>query len=620
MSYRDATMKIQNYILTLFVFTLYLSFCGCESAESRNIPKNFSQKEFDEIISYAIENYYDPKAINVKRAYIGATEAALKSLPYSLVLYPEEYYQNIDKYIKKERIITGKIIKIHPFDSYIILEPDYKKLKEENKKRDLELKQKKLSFKERLDLSKNLQEELKREQNILEEFWKKTNFSREDFLKTIQFIKNNLEKYKIPPKVDEDKETNEYAKNFGIHYVYFYAANGFLSTFDPHSGLIDITSWEKMKRESEDSSFEGIGAILRGGGNLDVIVETPLPGSPAVNAGLKAGDIIRKVNGESVENLPLNEVVKRIRGPKDTYVEIEIERKSEMRTFTLKIKRGVIQQKSVSSIYLPETPYNELTPYKIGIIKLTSFLFDKQTPTELIKKEYYSLIEKSEGKLEGLIIDLRNNPGGDLDEAIKIAGLFVPENSVIVEIKGKRESFEKRRNPSIPLVLHSKEIPIMVLINANSASASEIFASALMDHNMALVLGERSFGKATVQGLRKIGNVIIKLTTARYYAPKGYTIQVYGVEPDILISEEIDGTFPHKFREEDMWKHLPELEKKQLDPQRQLWIEKLKNISNNEIARSEEYLKNHSNDAIKPDVVLVRALAYFKALKMYPFP
>lgn len=613
-------MKIQYYILTIFIFTIYLSFCGCESAESRNIPKNFSQKEFDEVILYALENYYDPRAINVKRAYIGATEAALKSLPFSLFLYPEEYFQNIETYVKKERIISGKIIKIDPSDSYIILEPDYKKLKEENKKRDLELKQKKLSIKERLELSKKIQEELKHEQKVLEEVWKKTIFSREDFLKVIKFIKNNIERYKIPPKVEEDKETNEYAKDFGMHYVYFYAANGFLSTFDPHSGLIDISSWEKMKKESEDSSFEGIGAILRGGGNLEVVVETPLPGSPAVNSGLKAGDIIKKVNGESVENLSLSEVVKKIRGPKDTYVELEIERKSEMRVFTLKIKRGVIEQKSVSSTYIPETPYKELTPYKIGIIKLSSFLFEKQTPSELIKREYYSLMEKSEGKLEGLIIDLRNNPGGDLDEAIKVAGLFVPENSVIVEIRGKRESSEKRRNPTIPLVLNSKEIPVVVLVNANSASASEIFASALMDHNMALILGERSFGKATVQGLRKIGDMILKLTTARYYAPKGYTIQVYGVEPDITISDEIDGSFSPKFREEDMWKHLPELEKRSPDQQRQIWIDKIINSSKNEIAKSEEYLTNHSNDAIKPDVMVVRALAYFKALKMYPSP
>lgn len=614
-------MKNKNYFfLYLFILTIYISFCGCEKAESRNIPKNFSQSEFDEVINYAISNYYDPKAIQVKRAYIGATEAALKSLPYSLVIYPEEYHKNIEKYVKKDRIIPGKVVKINQNDLYVIIEPDYKKIKEENKKKEQEIKQKKLSAKERLEMSRDLQEELKQEQKILEEFWKKTNFNREDFLKVVQFIKNNLEKYKIPPKIEEDKDTNEYAKDFGMHYVYFYAANGFLSTFDPHSGLIDLVSWEKMKKESEDSSFEGIGAILRGGGPLDVVVETPLPGSPAVNAGLKAGDIIRKVNGESVENLSLNEVVKKIRGPKDTYVELEIERKSEMRTLILKIKRGVIEQKSVSSIYIPETPYSELLPLKIGVIKLTSFLFDKQTPTELIKKEYFSLIEKSEGKLEGLIIDLRNNPGGDLDEAIKVAGLFLPENSVVVEIRGKGNSIEKRRNPISPLVLNSKEIPIVVLINSNSASASEIFASALMDHNMALIVGERSFGKATVQGLRRIGDVILKLTTARYYAPKGYTIQVYGVEPDIQVSDELDGSFSPRFREEDMWKHLPELEKKPEDPQRKLWTEKLKSLSKEDILKSEEFLKKHSNDAIKPDIVLVRTLAYIKALKQYPNP
>ncbi|MFN3603596.1 MAG: S41 family peptidase [Leptonema sp. (in: bacteria)] len=613
-------MKIKNFFLSLFLVFIYLSFSGCESAESRNIPKNFSLNEFDEVINYAISNYYDPKSINVKRAYIGATEAALKSLPYSLTIYPEEYYKNIEKYVKKERILPGKVIKISSENSYVIIEPNYKKLKEENKLKEMELKQKKLSIKERLELSRKLQEELKEEQKFLEEKWKKTSFSREDFLKVVQFIKNNLEKYKVPPKTEEDKEMSEYAKDFGMHYVYYYATNGFLSTFDPHSGLIDLSSWEKMKKESEDSSFEGIGAILRGGGTLDVIVETPLPGSPAVNAGLKAGDIIRKVNGESVENLSLNEVVKKIRGPKDTFVELEIERKSEMRTLILKIKRGIIEQKSVSSQYIPETPYKDFISSKIGIIKLSSFLFDKQTPSELIRKEYDSLLEKAKGKLEGLVIDLRNNPGGDLDEAIKVAGLFLPENSVVVEIRGKGNSIEKRRNPVTPIVLHSKETPIIVLINSNSASASEIFASALMDHNMGLIVGERSFGKATVQGLRKLGNVILKLTTARYYAPLGYTIQVYGVEPDIQISEEMDGSFSPRFREEDMWKHLPELEKKQPDPKREKWIGILKRLSIEDIKKAEDYLQQHSNDAIKPDIVLVRALAYINALKQYPTP
>jgi C-terminal peptidase prc len=456
----------------------------------------------------------------------------------------------------------------------------------------------------------------------LEQFWDKTDFSRNDFLKVIQFIENHLDKYKQPPLTEKNKQKQtEEIKDFGMNYVYFFAANGFLSSFDPHSGLIDLESWDKMRKESEDASFEGIGALLRGGGTSEVVVETPLPGSPAVKAGLRAGDVIKKVNGESIENLPLNEVVKKIRGPKDTMVELEIHRPVEMRTLTIKIKRGVIEQKAVSSVYLPESPYKDYLPgFRIGIIKITSFLYDKIPQSEMIRKEYYNLIEKSEGKLEGLIIDLRNNPGGDLDEAIKVAGLFLPENAVVVEIRGKGGYSEKRRNSTSPLISANSHIPIIVLVNAGSASASEIFASALMDHNVSLIVGERTFGKATVQGLRKIGDVIIKLTTARYYAPKGYTIQVYGVEPDIKISDEIDGSFPPRFREEDMWKHFPELEKRPEDPKRSEWVKKLISLNEPNSKKAEEYLKTHERDAIRPDAMLIRALGYIKAMKIYPKP
>ncbi|MFN3246743.1 MAG: S41 family peptidase, partial [Leptonema sp. (in: bacteria)] len=472
----------------LLSISIYFGFCGCNNAQSRSLPKNFGQREFDEIINYAIANYYDPKMINVKRAYINATEYALKSLHYSLLIYPEDFYNEIQKYVHPDRIIPGKVIKLNPEDRYVILEPNYQELEKKSKIKEEELK--KLSSKERIELSKKIQEEIKNEQKTLEQFWDKTDFSRNDFLKVIQFIENNLDKYKQPPLTEKNKQKQtEEIKDFGMNYVYFFAANGFLSSFDPHSGLIDLESWDKMRKESEDSSFEGIGALLRGGGTSEVVVETPLPGSPAVKAGLRAGDVIKKVNGESIENLPLNEVVKKIRGPKDTMVELEIHRPVEMRTLTIKIKRGVIEQKAVSSVYLPESPYKDYLPgFRIGIIKITSFLYDKIPQSEMIRKEYYNLIEKSEGKLEGLIIDLRNNPGGDLDEAIKVAGLFLPENAVVVEIRGKGGYSEKRRNSTSPLISANSHIPIIVLVNAGSASASEIFASALMDHNVSLIV------------------------------------------------------------------------------------------------------------------------------------
>ena len=160
---------------------------------------------------------------------------------------------------------------------------------------------------------------------------------------------------------------------------------------------------------------------------------------------------------------------------------------------------------------------------------------------------------------------------------------------------------------------------MIVLIDSGSASASEIVASALMDHNAALVVGERSFGKASVQGVHTRGDVKIKLTTERYYAPRGYTVQVYGVVPDIEISDTSSGDFPPSFREEDMWRHLPELERREKDPVREGWIGNLRSIvGKNEAA--EKYLAAHKGDAVRPDYMLQRALSYFEALSKYPTP
>ena len=179
--------------------------------------------------------------------------------------------------------------------------------------------------------------------------------------------------------------------------------------------------------------------------------------------------------------------------------------------------------------------------------------------------------------------------------------------------------YEEEKNNLRPIFLHSAEAPLVVMIDAGSASASEIVASALKDHDAALIVGERSFGKATVQSLESLGDVIIKLTTARYYAPDGYTIQVYGVHPDVAISPEADGTFPPRFREEDMWQHLPELQERKKKPARQAWVKTLSDaVGENEAA--EKFLKEHKDDAIKPDAALIRAIAYFDALKKYPRP
>ena len=585
---------------------------SCDAAQSKTVPPGFGQDDFTNIVSYARRYYLDPGSVDISRSYVGAAEAALKSLPYPLVLMSKSFYEKRSEIQDADRIMPGKVEKVGGSDEYLVFVPDYVQIDKRDKgitKRDRKLK---LTPAQRAKRFAENRARIKKEQRFVESAWNQVAFSKKDFQKIVKWISENRSRYNQPPSTY--KGEHPYEKDpFGMHHVFFAAANGFIQMMDPHSGILDRESWARIRRESQDSSFEGIGALLRGGGTRDVVVETPLPGSPALKAGLRAGDIIRKVDGKTIESLPLSQVVKRIRGKKATVVALFVERPTELRSLTIRIKRDVIELKAVSSRYRADEG--------LGILKISSFLYDTDRTSVAVRREYQALLRKAGKPLKGLIIDLRNNPGGDLDEAINTTGLFLPEDKVVVTIK-RRNRTRNRRNrgePMIPMRGGKSRFPVIVLINAGSASASEILASALMDHSAALVLGDRSFGKASVQGLQPRGDVILKLTTARYYAPKGYTIQVYGVQPDIRVSDEPDGTFPPRFREEDMWRHLPELTRRKADSAREAWLEKLKAaVGKNEAA--EQYLKKHKNDALKPDYMLTRALGYLKAMKRYPRP
>lgn len=602
----------QSFALCATLATIVYSI-GCDPAQSRNVPGDFAWQQFDEIIRYTKNHYIDPNAVKDSRSYIGAAEGALRALPTPLILFPRKYYEESRARLPEEKRMPGKLLEIEKGAGYVVLAPDYEawqKAQEALSKREQE-RRKRMSPQERQDEFEKARKEALAEQEAMEKAWGDLGFGRSEFETVIAWIEKNKAQYSsLPPNY---KGENPYAeKPFGMQHVFFAAANGFLSALDPHSAVIEQESWDKLRKESEDSSFEGIGAMLRGGGGQDVVVETPLPGSPALNAGIRAGDVIVKVDSTPVDNLPLGDVVKRIRGPRDTFVTLEIERKTEYTHLQIRIKRGVIQQKAVSSSYMPES--------KIGVIKLSSFLFLDNTPTERVRNEYRDLVKKAGGRLNGLVLDLRGNVGGDLEEAIRICGLFVPDDSVVVQIK-RRGDTDEHRSPESRMT--PADLPVIVLINSNSASAAEIVASALMDHKTALVLGERSFGKATVQTLQSLPSsgrqVLIKITTARYYAPEGYTVQVYGVVPDIALSDEVDNSFPPRFREEDMWKHLQKLKQRERNPAREAWVEKLKAIvGKNE--KAELYLNTHKSDAIKPDYMLMRALSYFDALKQFPAP
>ncbi len=598
---------------------LYISFCGCVRAETPNVPDSFTRESFFKVVAYARDNYLDPERVNSARAYIEAADAALRSMPHSLFLMTREFYEQRGEYIPAERLMPGQALSIRQDDPYLIFVPDYDKWEEMRSKLEKreEQRRKNLSEEERRKEFLEQREKDERLKKFIESTWSKVKFNRANFEEVVAWVDRNKDKYKDLPPTHTGEDP--YKENpFGMHHVYFAATNGFLQAMDPHSAIIDESMWDKMRSEAEDSTFEGIGALLRGGGRTDVIVETPLPGSPALRSGLRAGDIIRKVDNTPIVGMPLSDVVKRIRGPKETVVVLEVERPTELRTLPIAITRGVIKQTAVSSRLITDKDYSAeiVGGRKIGLIKISSFLYAKKNTSRLIIQEYESLIEKADGKLNGLVIDLRGNPGGYLEEAVEVSDLLLPRGKIVVRVRGAADSKEEktRRRPLV------QGIPVIVLINAGSASASEIVASALMDHDAALVVGERSFGKATVQGIHRLGSVYVKLTSARYYAPDGYTVQVYGVHPDLQISDENDGSFPPRFREEDMWKHLPELADRKPDPTRKAWAEKLEAAVGDDGAKAEKWIREHKNDALKPDFMLIRALPYFSALEKHPDP
>lgn len=308
-----------------------------------------------------------------------------------------------------------------------------------------------------------------------------------------------------------------------------------------------------MKKIS-DGSFEGIGAILSGGGSREVIVENPLEGSPALKAGIRSGDSIVAVDGKLIKNLSLDKVVKKIKGPKATKVVLTISRKGNTGKIDIEVVRDKITIKNVTYHLVKENP-------QIAYIKLTGFVKPGpgEAPVDTQIAEALSEMEKTakeNGKpLKALILDLRGNSGGFLNLAIDIADMFI-EKGLIVSTRtpSGRDKEEMARNKDIT------KLPLAILINSKSASASEIVASAIQHHGRGILLGERTFGKATVQTLEHLDSnpaYLLKITNARYYSPSGKTIQVVGVSPDIEVSEEQDGTFPFRYREEDMWNHLP---------------------------------------------------------------
>ena len=300
------------------------------------------------------------------------------------------------------------------------------------------------------------------------------------------------------------------------------AINGLLQSLDPYSAYMSPEIFEEMQTETS-GEFGGLGIEV--GMEAGVVkVISPIDDTPASKAGLKAGDYIVKINNIQVQGKSLSEAVDLMRGPVGSGIELTVRRRGVKKALTFNIIREIIEVQSVKS---------DLLDNNIGYIRLTSF---NDNSSQQIKKQIEKL--KKNKNLNSFIIDLRNNPGGLLSQAIKIADFFL-ENGEIVSTKSRKKSENTKWFAKEGDITDGKTL--LVLINYGSASASEIVAGALKDHKRAIILGERSYGKGSVQSIIPLKNQgAIRLTIAKYYLPSGKSISEVGVRPDIEIDEEGD--------------------------------------------------------------------------------
>ena len=332
------------------------------------------------------------------------------------------------------------------------------------------------------------------------------------------------------------------------------AINGRLTVLDPHSAFLDADAFKEMQ-STTTGKFGGLG-IEVGAEDGFVRVISPIDDTPAFRAGIKAGDFIIKVDETSLRGISLTEAVKRMRGEAGTEAKLTILRRGEAKELVFNVKRAVIEIQSVRS-RLIEPGY--------AVIRLTQF---EENTGEKMTRHIIDAYKQNGGALKGLVLDLRNDPGGLLNASVAVSAAFLPKDALVVYTDGRVEDAKMRLHARKENYLRSpnredyltklppsiKDVPMVVLVNNGTASASEIVAGALQDHKRATIMGSQTFGKGSVQTILPLGNnSAIKLTTARYYTPNGRSIQAKGIVPDVAVD---DGSQRLAMREADLDRHL----------------------------------------------------------------
>ena len=370
-----------------------------------------------------------------------------------------------------------------------------------------------------------------------------------------------------------ERVRSEYVEKVSDKDLIEAAINGMLQSLDPHSSYLNADSFTEMKIQTK-GEFGGLGIEVTMENGL-VKVVSPIDDTPAAKAGLQSGDYISHIDEEAVMGLTLSEAVDKMRGPINTELKITIIREGQ-EAFDLKLKRAIIKVTSIKAKKEEDVAY----------IRITSFT---QKTFKNLVKEYNKLSLEMKDNLKGLVLDLRNNPGGLLDQAVSVSNAFL-ERGEIVSTRGRDNKGEQRYNASKGDITNG--LPIVVLINGGSASASEIVAGALQDHKRGILMGTQTFGKGSVQTIIPVTSKgAVRLTTARYFTPSGNSIQAKGISPDIYVPQsKLEILENNNSRREADLRGALDSESKQ---------ENNKNSSNDEDSTINDYQLNRAIDLIR---------------------
>lgn len=395
-----------------------------------------------------------------------------------------------------------------------------------------------------------------------------------------------------------ERVKQDYVETVTDKALYEAAIEGMLSSLDPHSTFLNEKEFQDM-RASTKGEFGGLGMeVTMEKGFVKVI--SPYEDSPAFKAGVKVGDFITMIDGQVVKGLSLTQAVDKLRGKPRTKVKVTIYRESTNESYDLMLTREIIKIVPVKSKLVGNA--------EVALIKISSF---NETTGALVRKEFFKLADQAREKkseLRGIVLDLRYNPGGLLDQSREVSELFM-ENGTIVSTKGRIPEANQVYTANGHDI--SEGLPIVILINGGSASASEIVAGALQDNKRALIVGTKSFGKGSVQTVMPLaGGTAMKLTTSRYYTPLGHAIQANGITPDVVVEEAVVTPVknPFKTTEASLNKHLakePDLTAKSL------------NQAQSQATPSEQTATGITQIKETEDYQLLRAIDIVKGMALY---